>query len=71
MFGTISGHNSKDITEVEHFFGGYREGTVDGEDGGRSNERKKRERTNKMERGGGGIRLGTGCARGSHLYVPY
>ena len=46
MLGTISGHNSKDITEVEHFFGGYGEGMLDGEDEGRSNERKKRERTN-------------------------
>ena len=56
MFGTISGHNSKDITEVEHFFGGYREGTVDGEDGGRSNERKKRERTNTDGKGGNQVR---------------
>ena len=56
MFGTISGHNSKDITEEEHFFGGYREGTVDGEDGGRSNERKKRERTNTDGKGGNQVR---------------
>ena len=47
MFGTISGHNSKDITEVKHFFGGYME------DGEKKEQREEKEREQiQMERGG-------------------
>ena len=49
MFGTISGHNSKDIAEVKHFFGGYREGTEDGE---KKEQREEKERE-RVQMGGG------------------